>query len=136
MLLIIKSLHIIAVISWFAGLLYLPRLFVYHADCADTAGRERFVVMEKRLYWYIMLPAMLATLLLGLTLVGYGISGGWIAVKLMLVFCLLVFHISLLFFMKKLSSGRHPGARFFRWYNEIPTLLLIGIVFLTVLKPF
>lgn len=136
-MLIVKSFHIIAFTAWFAGLLYLPRLFVYHADCEDLVGKERFMSMEKKLYWYIMLPAMLMTVLLGLMLIGYGVAiGGWLAVKLLLVAGVLVFHGTLFFYMRRLAGGRHPSARFFRLYNEIPTVLLIGIVLLAVVKPF
>ncbi|MCH9705685.1 MAG: CopD family protein [Proteobacteria bacterium] len=134
-MLLIKALHIISVISWMAGLLYLPRLFVYHADCTDTAGRERFTLMEKRLYYAISTPAMILTLIFGLLLIRYS-GGGWLAVKLLLVGLLIAFHISLFFYIKKLTTSSHPSARFFRFYNEVPTLLMIAIVLLAVTKPF
>lgn len=132
----IKSLHLIAVVFWFAGLLYLPRLFVYHADCREAEGRALFAAMERRLYWRIMLPAMLATLFLGVALMGYGVSGKWLMAKLLLVVALLAFHASLFFFMKKLEAPAHPSARFFRFYNEVPAMLLIPIVILALVKPF
>ena len=135
-MLIVKALHLIAIIAWFAGLLYLPRLFVYHASCADQEGRQRFALMEARLYWRIMLPAMLLTLFFGLVLMSTGISGSWLAVKLLFVALLLGFHISLFLYMKRLVASSHPSARFFRFYNEIPALLLIVIVSLAVIKPF
>lgn len=135
-MLVVKTLHLLAIISWFAGLLYLPRLFVYHAGCAEAAGRARFALMESRLYWRIMLPAMLLTLFFGLMLMGYGVSGAWLWVKLAFVLLLLLFHGSLLFYMRQLVTDSHPGERFFRLYNEIPTVLLIVIVALAVIKPF
>lgn len=131
----VKFFHLVAAISWFAGLLYLPRLFVYHADCDDDKGRRRFGVMESRLFWRIMTPAMILSLTFGFMLLGYGSRGGWIAAKLAAVLALLVFHASCLFYMRRLRGDAHPSARFFRVYNEIPTLLLIIIVFLAVLKP-
>lgn len=135
-MLIVKCLHIIAFVSWFAGLLYLPRLFVYHAEGTKEVG-QTLAVMEARLYWRIMLPAMLLTLFFGLMLLGYqGFSGHWLSVKLLLVAVLIGFHISLLFYMKQLTTEQHPSGRFFRLYNEVPTLILIVIVFLAVLKPF
>ena len=132
----IKSFHLIAVISWFAGLLYLPRLFVYHAECDDGDSRARFGVMESRLYWRIMTPAMVFALLFGMMLLGYGHRGGWIGAKLGLVALLLVFHASCFVYMRRLRNGVAPGGRFFRVYNEIPTLLLVLIVLLVVVKPF
>ena len=135
-MLIVKFLHIVAFVSWFAGLLYLPRLFVYHAEASEEVGRT-LAVMEKRLYWYIMLPAMLLTLFFGLMLIGFqGFSGHWLSVKLLLVAVLIGFHISLMFYMKRLLTTNHPSARFFRLYNEVPTVILILIVFLAVVKPF
>lgn len=132
----IKAAHLISVIAWFAGLLYLPRLFVYHADCEDDAGRRRFSLMESRLYWRIMTPAMAFTLLFGLMLLGYGFRGGWLLAKLALVALLVVFHASCGLYIRRLRSGHHPNAKFFRFYNEIPTLLLLLIVCLVTIKPF
>ncbi len=133
-ILLLKSLHIIAVVSWFAGLLYLPRLFVYHAECEDEPGRKRFETMEQRLYKRIMGPAMAATVILGLLLMP-GHAGLWLWMKLTLVVVLVAYHISCGRFIKKLAAGTAPSARFFRFYNEVPSLLLIAIVMLVVLKP-
>ena len=133
----IKALHIIAVVSWYAGLLYLPRLFVYHAGATDAISQQRFVVMEKKLYWFIMTPAMLVAVGAGLMLLGYGYRGGWLAAKLFLVLLLLLFHASCYYYLRRLrgAAAHYPSPRFFRWYNEVPTVLLIAIVILVVVKP-
>lgn len=133
----IKALHIIAFVSWMAGLLYLPRFFVYHTDCTDATTREYFATMERRLYFYIMKPALLLTLLFGFMLLSYGVSGIWIVAKLIAVFLLILFHISCGIYLKKLRLNQPvPNAKFFRYYNEIPTVLLVIIVCLAVVKPF
>ena len=131
----LKALHIIAVIFWSAGLLYLPRLFVHHAETADDVGRQRFCQMEKRLYWGIMLPSMLAALLFGLLLLPH-YRGGWIIGKLLLVFCLLCFHVYCGVVAHRFAHGKTPHSpKFFRWFNEISPLLIAAIVLLVVLKP-
>ncbi len=140
-MLVVKSLHIIFMVTWFAGLFYLPRLFVYHALAApdDRVGIERFKIMERKVYRGIMTPAAVLTVAFGLWLwLGYGITGGWLYVKLVLVLALVVFHIYLGTLLRDfaLDRNRH-GHVFYRWINEIPALpLLIAIVFLVVLKPF
>jgi putative membrane protein len=134
----IKSLHIIAVIAWYAALFYLPRLFVYHAMSTDTVSRDRFIVMERRLYRGIMMPAMIASVVFGVWLwLGYGITGGWMHAKLVLVAVLLAYH----FWMGKIARDFATGAPtrghvFYRVINEVPTVLLIAIVILAVVKPF
>ncbi|HEX3096731.1 MAG TPA: protoporphyrinogen oxidase HemJ [Usitatibacter sp.] len=133
-----KALHIVFVIAWFAGLFYLPRLFVYHAAAADAPSNERFKVMERKLYRGIMVPAMLLTLASGLWLwLGYGFAGGWLYAKLALVILLVAYH----FWMRKLLGdfARDANRRshvFYRWVNEMPTVLLVAIVILVVVKPF
>lgn len=134
----VKSFHIIAMVAWFAGLLYLPRLFVYHALAQDETGRARFVVMERKLYYAIMTPAAIATVALGLVLwLGYGIGGAWLHAKLTLVAVLIAYHIYCARLMRDFRTGlnRH-GHVFFRWFNELPALILIAIVILVVVKPF
>jgi len=135
----IKSFHIVFMVAWFAGLFYLPRLFVYHAMADDAASIERFKVMERRLYAGIMTPCMVITLALGTWLwLGYGFSGGWLHAKLALVVVLVVHH----FYLGKLITDfKHDRNRrshvFYRWLNEIPALpALIGITILVVVKPF
>ena len=140
-MLIVKSLHIIAMVTWFAGLFYLPRLFVYHAMASpdDRIGIERFIVMERKLYVGIMTPGAVMTVAFGLWLwLGFGISGGWLHVKLVLVALLIAFHVYLGKLMRDFRDGRNRhGHVFYRWLNEIPALpILIAIVFLVVMKPF
>ena len=137
----LKSFHIIFVITWFAGLFNLPRLFVYHAmtETQDTISLERFKVMERKLYFGIMMPSMVITLVLGTWLwLGFGFTGGWLHAKLALVMGLVAFQLYLgkLMVDFRNDKNRH-GHVFYRWLNEIPALpLLVGIVLLVVLKPF
>ena len=134
----IKAFHIIAVICWMAGIFYLPRLFVYYAMSEDTASKERFKVMERKLYNGIMTPSMVASIVLGLWLwLGYGFSGGWLHAKLGLVVLLIAYHIWCQLTIKKFARDEiKRGHVFFRWMNEAPIFLLIGIVILVVVKPF
>ncbi|HTI49215.1 MAG TPA: CopD family protein [Casimicrobiaceae bacterium] len=138
---VLKSLHIIFMVTWFAGLFYLPRLFVYHAMAApdDRVGIERFKVMERKLYRGIMTPAAVLTVIFGAWMwLGYGVTGGWLHAKLALVALLIVFHA----YLGKLAAdfradrNRH-GHVYYRWLNEIPALpILVAVVFLVVMKPF
>jgi protoporphyrinogen IX oxidase len=138
----IKAFHIISVVAWMAGLLYLPRLFVYHAEApAGSDQAKTFEIMERRLLRGIMLPAVFATVFFGLLLMlaeAPGIIGqGWIWAKLVLVGGLIVFHHLLARWRKGFVKGTAPhSARFFRAVNELPTLALIAIVILVVVKPF
>jgi putative membrane protein len=135
----VKSLHIVFMVTWFAGLFYLPRLFVYHALAQDAIGIERFKVMERKLYVGIMNPGAVLTIVSGLWLwLGYGISGGWLYAKLALIVILVAHHVWL---GKLMLDFRHDRNRhddvFYRWINEIPALpVLLGAVLLVVLKPF
>ena len=135
----VKSLHIVFMVTWFAGLFYLPRLFVYHALAQDAIGIERFKLMERKLYFGIMTPGAVLTIVFGLWLwLGYGISGGWLYAKLALVAILIAHHVWL---GKLLLDFRHDRNRhgdfFYRWLNEIPALpVLLGAVLLVVFKPF
>ncbi len=138
-MLYIKSFHIIFMVAWFAGLFYLPRLFVYHAQAEDKISIERFKIMERKLYFGIMTPCMVITLILGIWLwLGYGYRGGWLHAKLALVAILVVQHFYLGKLMRDFKHDRNThGHVFYRWLNEIPTLpLLIGIVILVIVKPF
>ena len=134
----IKSLHLIFVVSWFAGLFYLPRLFVYHAAATDGISVERFKVMERRLYRGIMMPAMVLTLASGLWLwLGFGFHGGWIHAKVFLVALLVAYHFWLRRMLGDFARDANTRTeRFYRVVNEVPTLLLIAIVILVVVKPF
>ncbi|WP_454783676.1 protoporphyrinogen oxidase HemJ [Legionella sp. WA2024007413] len=136
----IKAFHIIAMVSWFAGLFYLPRLFVYHADTQDEPSLIRFKTMERRLYYGIMWPAAILTTFFGLWLLSYNLSYymsvGWMHAKLSLVIILWVYHLLCGYYLKAFSRNQNQkNSRFFRIYNEFPTLLLIGIVILVVVKP-
>ena len=134
----LKALHLFAVIAWFAGLFYLPRLFVYHAQTEDELGRARFCVMERRLFTAIMQPAAVVTLITGLGLwLGYYADAGWVLGKLLLVTGLLVFHFWCARQRRAFAAGQCLySARAYRWFNEAPSVLLIGILWLVVFKPF
>lgn len=125
-------------VTWFAGLFYLPRLFVYHAMSDDAPGIERFKVMERKLYYGIMTPGAVLTILFGLWLwLGYGISGGWLHAKLVLVIVLIAYH---LYCGKLLADFKYDRNRrshvYYRWFNEFPVAILIAVVILVVVKPF
>jgi putative membrane protein len=134
----IKSLHLVFVIAWFAGLFYLPRLFVYHAQSSDAVSLERFKVMERKLYRGIMTPCMVLAIAFGVWLwLGYGFHGGWLRAKLALVAVLIAYH----FWLGKLAHDFARDANthshtFYRWINELPLVLLVAIVLLAVVKPF
>lgn len=136
----IKVLHVLAVISWMAGLLYLPRLFVYHAGQHDQSETAKlFAIMEWRLYRYIMTPAMIVAWLTGLWLAWttFGLKGGWLHAKIALVLLMSVHHGLQNRWRKALADGSNQKtSRFFRIQNEIPTLLMIGIVIFVIVKPF
>lgn len=139
-MLILRALHLIAVVSWFAGLFYLPRLFVYHANAFDKISIERFKIMERRLYYGIMWPAALLTTIFGIGMLAYNpkyyFSASWFHLKLGLVIMLWIYHLSCGHFIKRFSCEKNIRSdKFFRIYNEIPTLLLISIIFLVILKP-
>ena len=138
----IKAFHIIAIIAWMAGLLYLPRLFVYHAQSKTGSEQsETFKVMERRLLRYITTPAMLASWVLGLALAFSGVidwsKDGWFHAKLFLVLLLSAYHGLLAKWTKDFAMDRNThSARFYRIANEVPTLLMILIVILVVVRPF
>jgi protoporphyrinogen IX oxidase len=138
----VKALHIIAVIAWMAGLLYLPRLYVYHADLpAESSRAAMLAIMERRLYHGIMLPAAVMSYGFGLVLAATpGIidwQRGWIWAKLGLVVLLTAFHILLGYWRRDLARGRHTHSpKFYRVMNELPTVIMIVIVLLVVVRPF
>jgi len=134
----VKSAHIIFVISWFAGLFYLPRLFVYHAQAEDAPSRERFKVMERKLYRGIMTPSMVLTIVTGAWIwLGYGVTGGWLHAKLACVALLVGYHLWMRSLLGRFArdENRHTHV-FYRWVNELPLVLLVAIVILVVVKPF
>ncbi|WP_028671876.1 protoporphyrinogen oxidase HemJ [Saccharospirillum impatiens] len=136
----LKAFHIIAVITWFAALFYLPRLFVYHAMADDSVSKERFKIMERKLYRGIMTPSMVVTVTLGIAMLVVNpawLSMGWMHAKLFLVVLLLGYHHACSRLLKRLAAddNRHSHT-WYRWFNEAPVLVLVGIVLLVVLKPF
>jgi len=137
---VIKSLHLIAVISWMVGLLYLPRLFVYHNESMQKSDLDKtFLIMEYRLYHYIMNPALILTSLFGLYLLNQSqhlLSENYFLLKSILVFLLILFHVYLYFLYKDFKKGyRIKTTKFYRIINEIPTVLMVIIIFLIFLKP-
>lgn len=134
----IKALHIIFVITWFAAIFYLPRLFVYHASAEDDASNQRFKVMERKLYRGIMTPSMILALGFGLwmlILVPGWMSGLWLHIKLALVLALVIYHFWCGYLVKQFRDDKNKHSHiWYRWFNEIPVLPLIAIVFLVVLK--
>ena len=136
-MLTLKAFHIVFVVSWFAGLFYLPRLFVNHAMVEDAATRERLAMMEAKLYRF-MTPLAILAVGLGLWLwFGYGFAGGWLHVKTLLVVLLVAYHLYCGRLMRAFAAGRNTRSHvWYRYFNEIPVLVLFVIVFLVVLKPF
>ena len=139
--LLFKSLHLISVISWMAGLLYLPRIFVYHSETINNKEQsETFKLMEKRLYFYIMNPAMILSWIFGVLLIHtQGIESLgflWMKIKLGLAVILTAYHFYLLIFLKDFQANNNiKTSKFFRIINEVPTILLIIIIFVVVFKP-
>ena len=143
--LLFKSIHLIAVISWMAGLLYLPRIFVYHSEAAANKKSEdlisTFKVMERRLFIYIMNPAMIGSWILGVLLIyTIGIENFsfiWLQLKLIFVIILTIYHFFLFQCLRKFAENNNSySSKFYRMINEIPTVLLIGIILVVVFKPF
>ena len=136
-----KALHLIAVISWMAGLLYLPRIFVYHTENqSDKNISNVFKTMERKLYFYIMTPAMLISWIFGILLIGSigfdQLSTYWLKTKLVLVVLLTLYHFYLGNFLNKFKMDLNTkSSKFFRFFNEVPTILLILIIFIVVFKP-
>ena len=136
-MLTLKAFHIVFVVSWFAGLFYLPRLFVNHAMVEDAATRERLGMMEMKLYRF-MTPLGILAVGLGLWLwFGYGFAGGWLHAKTLLVVFLIAYHLYCGRLMRAFAAGRNTRSHvWYRFFNEIPVLVLFVVVFLVVLKPF
>jgi putative membrane protein len=138
-LLWVKALHIIFMVTWFAGLFYLPRLFVYHAVTSDAPSLERFKVMERKLFWGITTPGGVLTVAFGLWLwLGwFRGAGGWLHAKVALVALLIAYHVWCWRLMRAFAADRNTRSHvWYRWFNEAPTVILFATVLLVVLKPF
>ena len=138
--LLFKSLHLVAVISWMAGLLYLPRIFVYHADAEHESQKSVFKVMERKLYNYIMMPAMLLSWLFGVLLIhslGFAVFLElWMQIKTILVIILTYYHFLLGKYLNDFAiNNNEKSSKFYRIINEVPTIILIVVVFVVVFKP-
>ncbi len=138
--LLFKSLHLISVISWMAGLLYLPRIFVYHSEANHESQKNVFKVMERKLYNYIMMPAMILSWIFGILLIHIlGLSvlfELWMQIKTLAVVILTYFHFTLGNYLNDFATDNNKkSSKFFRIYNEIPTIILIVVIFVVVFKP-
>lgn len=137
----VKAFHIVAVVCWFAAIFYLPRLFVYHAMSEDKISKDRFIIMERKLFRGIATPSAIATIVLGIWLISFNpsayMSFGWMHAKLALVFLLCIYHYfcwrMMIAFREEKNTRSHV---YFRYFNELPVFLLIGIVILVVVRPF
>lgn len=137
----IKAFHIVFMVTWFAALFYLPRLFVYHAMAEDAASIARFKIMERKLYYGIMYPGAVLTTILGFLLVSYQpsyyLQAHWMQLKLLLVVLLWAYHFSCGHYLKQFKRDKNKHSHiFYRCFNEVPVVILIAIVILVVVKPF
>ena len=137
----LKAFHIVAVITWFAALFYLPRLFVYHAMAEDQISKDRFKIMERKLYRGIMTPSMIVVIALGIWMLtlnpSYYFSQSWMHAKLILVTFLVGYHFMCGSLLKKFAQDINDKSHvFYRWFNEVPVLFLVAIVILVVVRPF
>ncbi len=132
-----KSLHIIFMVTWFAGLFYLPRLYVYHAETQDKISHERFKIMERKLFYGIMTPGGILTIFFGLLLIiNYDYQGAWLTYKLILVGLLVIYHYYCWKYLNLFKNNQNNHSHiFYRIFNEIPVIMLIVIVFLVIYKP-
>jgi putative membrane protein len=134
----IKAFHIIFMVTWFAGLFYLPRLFVYHADCADQTGHERFLVMERKLFAIMTIGAVITTLFGAWLLLAWHWPpvALWLQLKLVLIATLIVYHVQCGVLVRAFRENRNPhSGTFYRWFNEVPALILIAVILLAVVRP-
>jgi putative membrane protein len=134
----IKAFHIIFMVTWFAGLFYLPRLFVYHAMSTDKLSNDRFIIMEGKLLFGIMTPGGILTIIFGIWLwLGYGYNGTWLWLKILCVIALILYHIYCIKFFNQFKKNINTRSHiFYRWFNEVPVILLILITLLVVIRPF
>lgn len=141
-MLYVKALHIAFMVTWFAGLFYLPRLFVYHAMAEDQISKDRFKIMERKLYFGIMLPGAVLTTVFGIwLLIDYAwaahAKSGWLHTKLVLIAVLIAYHIHCGKLLKDFKADKNTHSHvFYRWYNEFPVLILLAVIILAVAKPF
>lgn len=140
-MLMVKALHIIFAVCWFAGVFYLPRLFVYHAQAEDQISKDRFKIMERKLYRGIIIPSTLLTLLFGGWYAAYYWSwlshAGWFHAKLGVIFLLIGYNHMCSYYLKQFAQDKNQKDHvFFRWFNEVPVLFLLAIIVLAVVKPF
>ena len=135
-MLLYKTLHIIFMVTWFAGLFYLPRLYVYHAQAEDQISKDRFKIMERKLFWGIMTPGAVLTVLFGVLLIEYHGMSYWLKMKILLVFVLALYHVwcGVLLEKFKTDSNSHSHV-WYRIFNEVPVIFLVLIVALVVYKP-
>ena len=135
-MLLYKTLHIIFMVTWFAGLFYLPRLYVYHAQAEDQISKDRFKIMERKLFWGIMTPGAVLTVLFGVLLIEYPGMSYWLKMKILLVFVLALYHVwcGVLLERFKTDSNSHSHV-WYRIFNEVPVIFLVLIVALVVYKP-
>ena len=135
-MLLYKTLHIIFMVTWFAGLFYLPRLYVYHAQAEDQISKDRFKIMERKLFWGIMTPGAVLTVLFGVLLIEYHGMSYWLKMKILLVFVLALYHVwcGVLLEKFKTDSNSHSHV-WYRIFNEVPVIFLVMIVALVVYKP-
>lgn len=136
----IKAFHIIFMVTWFSGLFYLPRLYVYHADADDSISKERFKVMENKLFYFIMTPGAILTIGFGLWIISYSPASYlhmlWLQLKLGLVLLLILYHLYLGKLLNDFRQDKNKHTHlYYRWVNEIPTIFLLLIIILAVVKP-
>lgn len=136
-----KAFHLFALICWFAGIFYLPRLFVYHSMTEDEVSLERFKIMERKLFWGIMTPSAILTIIFGSLLLStnfqFYLQSGWMHAKLFCVFLLIIYHIICWQFLKTFKADKNIRShKLYRWFNEAPVILLLAIIIFVVVKPF
>jgi putative membrane protein len=135
-MLLYKTLHIIFMVTWFAGLFYLPRLYVYHAQAEDQISKDRFKIMERKLFWGIMTPGAVLTVLFGVLLIEYHGMSYWLKMKILLVFVLALYHVWCGVLLEKFKTDSNSHSHiWYRIFNEVPVIFLVLIVALVVYKP-
>ena len=135
-MLLYKTLHIIFMVTWFAGLFYLPRLYVYHAQAEDQISKDRFKIMERKLFWGIMTPGAVLTVLFGVLLIEYHGMSYWLKMKILLVFVLALYHVWCGVLLERFKTDNNSHSHvWYRIFNEVPVIFLVLIVALVVYKP-